>query len=223
MITPTTLREVPYLRHLEDNSLVSLAKDCHEQHFNAGELILSEGTPPKGLYLVVQGRVKIFKVSPEGREQILRVMGPGETFNDVPALDGGVNPASAGALDSTDLVILSQPTLESLLHEHPQVAWQMLGIFAGRLRAFVDLVAELSLLNVESRVAKFLIVSSQNTDRDQFHITQQDLAATVGTTREVAARALRSLEDRGAIQRTGGRIEVRNLRALTMVVEGNNV
>ncbi|MBI4497873.1 MAG: Crp/Fnr family transcriptional regulator [Chloroflexi bacterium] len=220
MIDPTTLRQLAYLYDLEDRDLARVAERCTEQRFERGELILLEGAPCPGMYFVIQGRVKVFKLSPEGREQILRIMGPGETFNDVPAFDGGSNPASVAAMEPTTVGLIPSAEVERLVREYPQVAWHMLRLFAGRLRAFVDLVAELSLLGVEARVAKLLLVSSQNTDRSRFRITQQDMAAMVGTTREVVARALRSLEDRGAISREEGHLEIRDRHLLEAVSEG---
>lgn len=220
MVDPRMLRRLAYVQGLQDQDLERLAERCMEQRFDRGEIIVLEGDPCPGLYFVVEGRVKVFKLSPEGRELILRVMGPGETFNDVPAFDGGPNPASVGGMEPSVIGLIPAAEIEHLVQEHPLVARHMLRLFAGRLRAFVDLVAELSLLSVEARVAKLVLVSSQNTDRTHLRITHQDMAAMVGTSREVVTRALRSLEDRGAIRREEGSIRVQDRRLLEGVSEG---
>ncbi len=89
------LRQVPYFARFDATLLKELAGQIHERKYKAGEVILLEGEPCEGLYFVVSGRVKVFKVSREGKEQLLRILGPGRTFNDVPVLDGGPTPAAS--------------------------------------------------------------------------------------------------------------------------------
>lgn len=221
MLRANTLRTLAYLQGLADRDLERLAARCTELHADRGEVIVQEGAPCAGLSFVMQGRVKVFRVSAGGREQILRIIGPGETFNDVPAFDGGPNPASVQAMDDALVGTIPAEELERLLEEHPQIARRMLALFAGRLRGFVELVSELSLHSVESRVARLLLVSSEHApSAAPLRINQQDMAAMVGTTREVAARALRILEERGAIRRNDGLITVCDRTLLLTVSEG---
>lgn len=221
VVQADALRALTYLQGLDESDLQHLAVRCTEQRVERGRLVLQQGAPCPGLSFVVQGRVKVFRVSAEGREQILRVIGPGESFNDVPAFDGGPNPASVQAMEDSVIGLVPSSELDRLIEERPQVARHMLGLFAGRLRGFVELVAELSLHSVESRVARLLLVSSEQAPTaTALRITQQDMAAMVGTTREVVARALRGLEERGAIRRAEGHITVRDRSLLLAVSEG---
>jgi CRP-like cAMP-binding protein len=221
VVRADTLGSIAYLQGLCERDLQRLAERCTEQRFERGRLVLQEGAPCPGLSFLVQGRVKIFRVSAEGREQILRVIGPGETFNEVPAFDGGPNPASVQAMEDAVIGTVPADELDRLIREHPRVARHLLRLFAARLRGFVELVTELSLYSVESRVARLLLVSSEQApELAGLRITQQDMAAMVGTTREVAARALRVLETRGAIRRTDGHITICNRALLSSLSEG---
>lgn len=221
MVRPDALRSLAYLQGLAERDLLRLAEHCLQERVDRGAMVVHEGAPCLGLSFLVQGRVKVFRVSSGGREQILRIIGPGETFNDVPAFDGGPNPASVQAMEDSLIGTIPNVELDRIMQEHPQVARAMLALFANRLRGFVELVTELSLHSVESRVARLLLVSSTPAqERAGVRITQQDMAAMVGTTREVAARALRALEERGAIVRTEGHIAIFDRAILVGVSEG---
>lgn len=213
------LRSLPYLADLTETELAPVAASSRQLSFERGGRVLDEGEPCLGLYFVISGRVKIFKLSIEGREQILRVMGPGETFNEVPAIDGGPNPASVEAMEPSAIGLVPRAEFEHALKASPALSWKLLQQFAGRLRVFVELVAELSLMSIEERLARLLLLSSQGS-REPLRVTQQEMAAMAGTTREVAARALRSLEERGAIRRTEGRVEVVDPAALAAAAQG---
>ncbi len=216
MVAVAFLRNIPYFKELDDAQLRQVASLVQERTLTRGQVILTEGAPGDGLYFVIMGRVKVFRMSPEGRQQVLRVMGPAETFNDVPAFDAGPNPANVEAMETTIVGVLSTASVLRLVEQYPSFSLGMLRILAGRLRMLVTLVSDLSLLNVEGRVAKVLLAYAEMTSEraPALRLTQQDLAAMVGTAREVVARALRSLEEAGAIKREEGHIRVLDRKAL---------
>jgi len=216
MVAVAFLRNIPYFKELDDGQLRQVASLVQERTLTRGQVILTEGAPGDGLYFVIMGRVKVFRMSPEGRQQVLRVMGPAETFNDVPAFDAGPNPANVEAMETTIVGVLSTASVLRLVEQYPSFSLGMLRILAGRLRMLVTLVSDLSLLNVEGRVAKVLLAYAEMTSEraPALRLTQQDLAAMVGTAREVVARALRSLEEAGAIKREEGHIRVLDRKAL---------
>lgn len=222
MVPTGFLRTLSYFQELKDEQLVRIATLVQERSLEKGQLLLTEGDPAEGLYFVISGRVKVFRVSPEGRQQVLRVMGPSESFNDVPAFDGGPNPANVEAIEPTVVGLLPTNTVLSLVRQYPAVALGMVRIFAMRLRMLVALVSDLSLLSVEGRVAKVLLAYAESASPSSaplsLRLTQHDLAAMVGTAREVVARALRSLEEAGAIRRDEGRIQITDLQSLAAVV-----
>jgi CRP-like cAMP-binding protein len=195
------LGNVPYFAGLAAPALQALAAQCRVRALDAGESILLEGEPAEGLYIVLSGRVRVFKSSPEGREQVLIVLTPGETFNDVPVFDGGPNPASADALGAgTGVCLVPTPVVAHLLATNPVVAASVTKVLASRLRHLTMLVEDLSLRQVIQRVARLLLEESAG-GSSTIQLTHQQMAARVGTAREVVSRALRELEGRGAITR----------------------
>lgn len=208
-----TLREVPYFADLDDVTLARTASDVRTRSYRAGELILMEGAHCRGLTFVISGRVKVFKVSPEGREQVLRILAGSRTFNDVPVFDGGPNPANVSALESTAIGMLPIDRVQKLISEHPTVAAASARVLASRLRAAVDLVEDLALRGVTARVAHLILQCSRGSPplaegpgNHCARLTQKQLAAMTGSVREVVQRSLKVLEGEGAIALARGSI-----------------
>lgn len=209
------LGRVPYFAGLDRAALAQLAAEARERRCAAGELVLAAGEPCQGLSFVVSGRVKVFKLSEDGREQVLRILGPGRSFNDVPVFDGGPNPAGVSALEESVIALLPASRIHALLREHPEVAAAVIRLLAVRLRAMTEMVEDLALRGVAARVARLLLECSrgapplaEGAGDHCAHLTQQQLAAMTGTVREVVQRALKALEREGAIELARGRIRV---------------
>jgi CRP/FNR family transcriptional regulator len=195
------LGNVPYFTALAVPDLEALAATCRTRTLEAGESILLEGELAEGLYVVLSGRVRVFKSSPEGREQVLIVLSPGETFNDVPVFDGGPNPASADAAGpGASVCLVPSAVVARLLSTNPVVALSVTRVLASRLRHLTVLVEDLALRQIIQRVARLLLDESAS-GSGSVQLTHQEMAARVGTAREVVSRALRELERRGAISR----------------------
>jgi CRP/FNR family transcriptional regulator len=222
------LRQVPYFADLDAAGLARIEERLVERRYERGHAVFMEGGACQGLYVVRAGRVRIYKVSPEGREQVLMVAGAGETFNEVPNFDGGANPASAEALEPSVLYLLPKADLLSIVETEPVVARAIMRVFASHLRHLTVLVEDLSFRNVTSRVAKILLGQVQRAEAPgrapveagarPARLTQQQMAAMAGTAREVVGRALKALEQQGIIRVERGRVVVVSPERLADIV-----
>jgi CRP/FNR family transcriptional regulator len=218
------LRQVPYFADLEAGLLKELAGQVRERKYKAGEIVLLEGEPCEGLYFVIGGRVKVFKVSGEGKEQVLRILGPGRTFNDVPVFDGGPNPGSIAAIEASTIGFLPKAQVLALVEKQPKVAAVVIRLLASRLRALTLMIEDLSLRGVAARVAKLLLDCTRGhetlvegaggTGGACARLTQHQIAAMTGSVREVVQRALKALEKDGAIKLERARVVVLDVKGL---------
>jgi CRP/FNR family transcriptional regulator len=220
------LRRVPYFANLPEPLLAELAVLSGERRYVRGQVIVLEGEPCAGLHIVAEGAVRIFKMSPQGREQVLEQLGPGSTFNDVAVLDGGPNPASAMAANDVRLCIVTRADIRRLAHAYPELAWALIESIAGRARHLVAMVEDLALRSVKARLARLLLAQAEHTagqaqiDRGQL-VTQAEMAARLGTVREMIGRALRELADDGLIAFDRHRILILDRARLAGVAEGS--
>lgn len=216
------LRQIPLFARLSPDDLAHVAAMTVERRYDRGDLILLEGELGGALHYVYAGLVKVFKTSAGGKEQVLRLIAAGQTFNDVPALDGGPNPASAAAMEPSIVYVMQRAELRKLIMTRPEVAQAVVQTLASALRHLVTLVEDLSLRHVTARVAKILLEQEASTQGGQhvYHLTQQEMAALAGTAREVVGRALKELEAAGAIEMQQGRAVVLNLERLRLLSSG---
>lgn len=213
------LKKIPYFENIAEAELESIKKLVTEKTATRGEIMILEGDVAKALYFVVSGALKAFKTSPEGKEQILSIVRPGGSFNDVSVFDNAPSPASLQALGPVVLYELGRNDIEALLRKYPQVARNVINVFAARVRHLVSLVEDLSFRHVIGRVAKILLEhAGDGTDAAGARLTQQDMAAIAGTAREVVGRSLKALEDEGVIRLDRHRIVIRNKEALSNLV-----
>jgi CRP/FNR family transcriptional regulator len=203
------LRSVSYFTALSAEELKRIENQVLERSFAKGEILFLEGEPCDGLYVVKSGWVRIYKSSPEGREQVLLIARPGDSFNDVPVFDGGPNPASASALESSTVYIIPKETLLSLVADCP-AALAIIKLLSTRLRHLTMVVEDLSFRSIVSRLARMLLdmAVAEGGPAPIPRLTQDEMAAIVGSVRDVIGRALRALERTGAIRIEGQRIFV---------------
>ncbi|MEZ4869982.1 MAG: Crp/Fnr family transcriptional regulator [Caldilineaceae bacterium] len=195
-------QDVPYLENLSLEIVQALADVATRRQYAMGTVIFTESEPGAGLFMIETGTVKVCRYSKEGREQTLNLFARGDTFNDVSALDGGPNPASAIALTDAVLWRVARTDLQLLARRYPELAWALIESIARRTRYLVGLVQDLSLRSVKSRLAKLLLDQAQNSESDAIPrmLTQEEMASRLGTVREVVGRALRALSAAGIIQ-----------------------
>lgn len=194
------LASLPYFRAMSLDRLAVLASHALCRHFTAQEMILIQGEPTSGLWVVEEGRVKVFRLSPDGREHILLLIGPGESFNDIPALDGGPNPANAVALSEVTAWTLPSEALLAELRADPDLALAVIGILSQRMRGLVQQIEDLALCSVTARLARFLLKQMTDASLSGPGVTRATIAAHLATTPETVSRALRTLEKIGALR-----------------------
>jgi len=213
------LKRIPYFSGLGAAELDGIRKLIFEKTFERGEMILIEGESAEALYFVASGVVRVFKTSIEGKEQILNMVRPRESFNDVPIFDGDPNPASAQAMGPVVLYGIRRSNVEAILRDHPQVALNVIKVLAARVRDLVSLVEDLSFRHVIGRVAKILLEHAGDGTAALPRLTQQEMAAMAGTAREVVGRSLKALEEEGAIRLDRHRIVITDKEALREIME----
>lgn len=203
-----SLRGLPLFQGLDDAAVAEISRLAQRRSYAPGQLIGLEGESCTVVYFVAQGWVRVYKVSLEGREQVLARLGLGASLYLVPAFDGGPNPASAEALTEAILYAFRRDDFLWLVHRHPQVALTALQDLAAKLRHLTALVEDLSLRTVEGRLAKLLLKLAAETDEAPRRMTQQEMAAQLGTVREVVGRILVELERDGLIRKERHRIVI---------------
>jgi CRP-like cAMP-binding protein len=208
------LKTLPYFAGMDEAALGSMRRYVFEKKAERGETLAFEAEPSDVLYFVFAGVVKVFKTSADGKEQIFRIIRPGESFNDVPVLSGGINLVSAEAMGPVVLNGIKKKDLEAIIRERPQVALNVIQVLSQRVQELVALVEDFSFRHVTSRVAKMLLEYADHKAGEGPRLTQQEMAAMIGTAREMVGRSLKNLEGAGTIRMERNRIIIANQPAL---------
>jgi CRP/FNR family transcriptional regulator len=197
-----TLRSNSYFTSLREPILAEIAQGMRLCRFERGEIVFWEADECAGLHMIRTGSVKLFKVSPHGRELVVKVLEEGATFNEVPVFDNGTNPINVAALEDCEIWIIEAGLLQDCLYRYPEMAQSVILNLSHNLRNLLKIVEELSFFQVTNRLARLIsqLPSEQLVGDREERLTQDELAARLGTVREVVARALRELERSGAIQ-----------------------
>ncbi len=221
----TILSRVPLFADLSEEELRALAGHTVSHRISTGQQIFSAGDPCQGFFVVESGEVKIYKTAPSGREQVLTVEQAGDTVAELPVFDGGPYPASAIAVSDGSLLFVSKRDFRTLVLDHPEVGLKVLKAVGARLRRLVGLIEELSFTTVRGRLAMLLVrlvrVEGQATARGH-EVTlpaNQELAAKIGTVRELVSRNLSRLQAEGMIRLDGKRMIVPDVDALAASAE----
>jgi CRP-like cAMP-binding protein len=209
-----SLKAIPYFSGVNESVLAAVSRHVFERRAIRGEILILEGEPAEALYFVVAGVVKVFKTSADGKEQIFHIIRPGDSFNDVPVLSGGINLASAGAMSAVVLHGIKKKDLEVVSREHPQIALNVIQVLSRRVQELVSLVEDFSFRHVSGRVARILLEYAGNGVGEKPRLTQQEMAAMIGTAREMVGRSLKSLEGEGAIRMERNRIIITDQKTL---------
>lgn len=215
------LAQMPYFAALDADSLVEIARGVRRRSLAAGERVAVAGQPCDGLFFVIEGQVRLIRESKDGRDYVLRVLGPGATFNDVAVFDGGPNSDSAVAVGPTVVGLIPKAHMDAILDRHPQVAKAALKLSSARQRMLGGVAEDLALRDVSARVARLLLGCmgrhAHIVDRAPdacARITHQEIASMVGSVREVVQRSLKDLERDGAIALERARIRIRDAEKL---------
>ncbi|HEY3275737.1 MAG TPA: Crp/Fnr family transcriptional regulator [Syntrophorhabdaceae bacterium] len=209
-------------RGLPEAQIERLVRISQTFNYKRGEIVFSEGEPAAGLYILYLGRMKIYKLSFEGKEQILHIIEPGEPFGEVAVFLGASFPAYAEALEESKALFFPRDSFVSLIKEDPYLAMNMLAVLSQRLKYFARLIEDLSLKEVPQRFAAYLLYGSDESGRDYVHlnITKGQLASLLGTIPETLSRILGKMVLEGLIEVQGRKITVLDRKALEAVISG---
>ncbi len=203
-----TLQANEYFDDLSGDILKEISEHMHLREYQRGDVLFWEGDPCDGLHIIEQGSAKIFKLSPQGRQYIIRVLQEGDTFAEVPAFDEGTNPVNVEALEVCRVWMIESQKLHGLVMSHPVFAQKVLVNFGKMLRGMVRMVSEMAFYQVTHRLAR--LISELPQEKSAPPWTQEQLAARLGTVREVVARSIKELERSGAIKVEDRRIQIAN-------------
>jgi CRP/FNR family cyclic AMP-dependent transcriptional regulator len=221
-----TLQRTPLFADLDDEELSYIAERAVVRHFSAGQVIFSEGDSCPGLWIIEAGRVRIFKSSLGGREQVLAIEGPGSSVAELPVFDGGTYPASAATITDTSLLFISKEDFQSLCLKHPEVGLKVLRIVGRRLRGLVGIIEELSFGTVRDRLIALLLRMARHGNHTPQGVeialpaTNQELAAQIGTVRELVSRNFSRLQAQDLIRVEGRKLIIQDRKALQAELQG---
>jgi CRP/FNR family transcriptional regulator len=230
-----SLQRIPLAAVLEKTALLSslspaelqlLAARTVRRSFSTGELVFSEGDPCAGLQFISRGKVRIFKSSASGREQVLAVNVPGESIAELPVFDGGTYPASAIAIEDVEIAFISRQDFHNFCLEHPEVSLKVLTVVGARLRGLVNIIEELSFTTVRQRLVATLLrlAESEGTKIEggieiRLPASHQELANRLGTVRELISRNLMRLQAEGLLDVDARRIVVKDRKGLKALLD----
>jgi CRP/FNR family transcriptional regulator len=200
------LKRTALFQELDDEALRSVAARAMPRTFRKDEVLFVAGEKARGLYVIVHGSVRAFRESADGREQVIHVERAGATVAEVPVFDDGDYPSTVAAEEQTDTLFLDKRDVRHLCLQHPEIPLAAVRLLAGRLRRCAELVETLSLKEVGQRVARFLLSEARRQGKRTNHgtiinlvQTHQQIAARVGTVREVISRSFSRLQQDGLI------------------------
>ncbi len=201
-------------QHLDEIEKIAVRKE-----YSRGESVFFEGDPGVGFYMVATGKVKIFKTSLSGKEQILHIFGPGEPFGEVPVFHGQPFPAHAMTLEKTSLIFFPRKDFVELVNTMPSLVLNMLAVLSMRLRRFATQIENLSLKEVPARLAGYLLYLAEeqgNREQVELQISKGQLASLLGTIPETLSRIFSRMSDEGLISVEGKKISLLDPDGLEM-------
>lgn len=215
------LKRTKLFAELDENTLRVLAEHTFERRFQKDEVLFVAGEEARGLYVIVEGAVRAFRGSLDGREQVIHVERAGATIAEVPVFDDGTYPSTAAAEEDTTVLFIAKRDVQHLCLEHPKITLAALKVLAGRLRRCAELVEALSLREVGQRLARFLLAEARRSGAPtengisiNLSQTNQQIAARIGSVREVVSRAFTRLHHDGLIIVEGRRAIIPDEAAL---------
>jgi CRP/FNR family transcriptional regulator len=217
----TVFNHAELLAGLSQAELQLLAALAVRKRFCAGELLFSEGDACAGLHIVARGKVRIFKTSASGREQVLGVEGAGASVAELPVFDGGCYPASVVAVEETETAFISRLNFQAFCMDHPAVALKVLSVVGARLRQLVGIIEDLSFTTIRQRLVSALLKIAESEGKKtgrgvEFLLpsSHQELANQLGTVRELVSRNLMRLQAEGLLEVDARQIVVKDMKSL---------
>ncbi len=224
----SALRQTLLFGGLNETELEALAERAVERHLARGEVLFMAGDDAAGLFVIVEGAVRAYREGLDGREQVIHVERAGATIAELPVFDDRPYPSTVAAEEETLVLFIDRRDVKRLCLEHPNIALAALKLLAGRLRRCAELVEALSLREVDQRLARWLLSEARlrgtrTSERLQITLalTNQQIAARIGSVREVVSRAFTRLQQNGLIAVDGRVVLIPDEDALEIYADGS--
>ena len=211
-----SLTRIALFASLSENEIQALGQRAVERRFAPDEMLFWEGEPCAGIFLIVEGSVKIFKTSPAGREMMLALESAPSTVAELPLFDGGPYPASVRAVEPVVSLFVNKSDFQQVCRQYPDVALKVLAVVGRRLRHLVDVVESMTFGSVTQRLARLLLDASRQAGADDFDLplTHQEMASRLGTVREVVSRNLARFRAEGLVRIQGHHLRIQDRAGL---------
>lgn len=206
-----SIGSIPLFQDLESGLLEQIQRISAVKTYSKNQTIFSEGENPGGFFIVLSGRIKIYKISSEGKEQILHIFGPGEPFGEVAVFENRPFPAYATALEKTKTLYIMKGEFIRLIARNPKFTLKILAVLSRRLHYFTELVEDLSLKEIPARLARYLLALSRrqkDADRIRLDVSKSQLASILGTIPETLSRVFAKMSKLKLIQIKGSEIKI---------------
>ncbi len=219
-----SLARIALLADLSETELQALANRAVERRFAPEEVLFWEGAPCAGIFLLIEGSVKIFKTSPGGREMMLALQTAPSSVAELPLFDGGPYPASVRAVEPVAALFINKADFQQVCRQFPDVALKLLAVVGHRLRQLVGVVESMTFGSVTQRLARLLIDAAKQSGGNQFDLplTHQELASRLGTVREVVSRNLARFRAAGFLAIQGHQLTILDRESLEREAETQN-
>lgn len=213
---------VPIFNHLEEEQMIEIMKMARSTSYKKGEIIYYAGEESDSLYIVGRGKIRIYRLSESGKEQLVRILSPGDFTGELALFNQSIHDSYAEAMEKTNVCTIKGSDIQKILLKYPSIALKILGEFSRRLEKSEKQTTLFATEKVERRIAIFLSEYIDNNEGESMEVTlpmsKKDLASYLGTTPETISRKLRSLEDEGYIkQKSGRKIEILDLDGLLLI------
>jgi len=217
----TILARIPLFASLSESELQALAQRSVERRFAPEQMLFWEGEACAGIFLIIEGSVKIFKTSSGGREMMLALEAAPSTVAELPLFDGGPYPASVRAVEPVLALFINKSDFQQVCRSYPDVALKVLAVVGHRLRHLVGVMESLTFGSVTQRLARLLLDAARQAGSDAFDlpVTHQELASRLGTVREVVSRNLARFRAEGLIRMQGHQLQIENRSGLEREAE----
>jgi CRP/FNR family transcriptional regulator len=215
------LARVPLFENLSPNDVLRLAASARRQHYPKDAVIFRQGQQADGIYILLDGAVKLLRSSPDGRQQILHTVAPPNAFAEAAAFAGGKFPAHAVALAPCDCLFLPREALLEQIGKYPEMTMRLLASMSLRLQQFARLIEDLSLREVSGRLARYLIEESERVGRRKYRLplSKGELAQQLGTSAETLSRTFTRFREQGLLDTSGQQVHLLNVDALGEILE----
>jgi CRP/FNR family transcriptional regulator len=222
------LKQADLFSRLETDELDGLVAIARARRLDSGDILFSAGDRAKGFYVLLEGKIKLYKISPDGKEYILRVVGGGQTFAEAAAFSGLAYPVFAESMSPCRLVYFDAGDFRNLIQKSPQLALNMIATMALLLQSLNQKIEDLSLREVGARLCRHLLARARRQQAEvkdgttfQLETTKSALAASLGTISETLSRTFKKLQQRGIVQVDGGAVTLLDCNQLEQIADGD--